>query len=102
MMLFGSKVVGFPTGGGVRYDKGSAAKGMLSAGQVAEAVHVTVPPGPLFAQFPEMPKVLALTFSAFPLVLKSPLSTIPQVGAFRVALPLMLTPSMLFAGGPNA
>jgi hypothetical protein len=61
----------------------------------------TAPPGPLAFTFPDMPKVLQLTVSLFPLVLKFPLSTIPQVGAFRVALPLMLTPSMLFDGGPN-
>src|SRR5690348_17962157 len=39
--------------------------------------------------------------SLFPLVLKSPLSTIPQFAASRTALPFMFTPSMLDVGGPS-
>ena len=60
-----------------------------------------MPPGPLAIQLPATPKVPALTFSEFPLVLKLPLSTIPQVVAFNVAFPFMFMPSTLAVGGPN-
>ena len=88
--------------GGVRYDSGSAPAGILGVGHEAVGtLHVTVPPGPLETLLPDIPKVAAFTTRAFPLVLKLPLSTIPHVGAFKVALPLMLTPSMLAEGAPS-
>src|ERR1700758_5107888 len=76
--------------------------GMVVIGQ-ADAVgeQLTVPPGPLLLQSPATPKVSAFTISLFPFVLKLPLSTIPHVGAFSVAAPLMFTPSMALDGGPN-
>ena len=44
--------------------------------------------------FPTTPKVAAFTVNAFPDVEKSPLSTIPQLGAFNVVFPLVLIPWM--------
>jgi hypothetical protein len=75
---------------------------MFGVGQdVGVFVHVTVPPCPVLFQSPAIPKVPALTSSAFPLVSKFPLSIIPQLGPLSVAFPLMLTPSMLLDGAPK-
>jgi hypothetical protein len=94
------KLAGAPTAGGVRDANGFTEAGVLNVGhESGVTVHVTVPPAE--QHVPETPKVPALTVSAFPAVLKLPLSLIPQVLAFRVAFPLMLTPSMLAAGAPN-
>ena len=94
--------------GGVRYDMGSVAAGIPVAGQgPAWALHVTAlfvqvePELPVSEEVPLTPKVAAQTVNACPAVLKLPLSAIPQVIAFRVACPFMLTPSMAELGGPN-
>src|SRR5579862_7458331 len=107
-MLPWLKLCGVPTGGGVRYDSGSVAAGIPVAGHgPACAVHVTAlslqvdPWPPVLSATPETPNVPAQTVRAFPLVVKSPLSLIPQVGAFSVACPLMRTPSIAAFGGPS-
>ena len=94
--------------GGVRYDIGSVAAGIPVAGHgPAWALHVTAlfvqvePWLPVSEEVPATPKVPAQTVSAFPQVLKLPLSAIPHVIAFRVACPLMLTPSMAELGAPS-
>jgi hypothetical protein len=94
--------------GGVSEDNGSVAAGIPVDGQgPAWALHVTAlfvqvePEPPVSEEVPATPKVPAQTVSAPPLVLKLPLSAIPQVRAFKVACPLMLTPSMEELGGPS-
>src|ERR1700722_780697 len=93
--------------GGVRYDIGSVAAGIPIAGQgPAWAVHVTAlwpqldPWPPVVSAVPATPKVPAQTVTAFP-ALKLPLSLIPQVGAFRTALPMTSTPSIAELGDPS-
>src|SRR5690348_17026359 len=81
---------------------GSPAAGIPGVGhESGVAEHVTVPPLPLAFVSPDSPKVPALTMSLLPCVLKLPLSTIPQVVALRIALPLMLTPSSVSVGSPK-
>src|ERR1700730_923043 len=93
--------------GGVREPNGSVAAGIPVAGHgPAWAVHVTAllpqlePWPPVSSDVPETPKVPAQTVTA-PIPTKLPLSLIPQVGAFSVACPLRLTPSIAAFGAPS-
>ena len=79
--------------GGVSVDSGSAAAGIPNVGQGPGVVHVADLP----LKLPETAKVSALTFGTVPS--NSLLSTIPQVEALMVPLPLM--PSFSEEGGPN-
>src|SRR5262252_7415816 len=91
---------GVPTAGAWRNDKGSVTGGICTTLQVAGGCPQSTVPPPWLATSPAAPIYPAVMLTFFPLVVKSPESSIPQVGAITVGVPLVVTPTPV-PGGPS-